>query len=264
MTKGTVKIIEMKKDQNIEFIIEEIDEPEVPTEFQKVQQAEADIYYKFRYTFEQDDTDPQMRKLIMRGIINDLRRFMIGGKYTAAIECFSVGMVPTKPHCHIHFVSRTKKDTIRKWLKRHDDCARFVSNRCYAISVEVDVKIEKFWRYPLKQQKGDTHMGTRCEGFEPAEIVSMRDAAYEIWKTAAEVQNKKIEKKENADQLSDRLFEFLDKLGQKDDKSLKIGIQQFYIVEEQRPFNKTTALGYFYNYKITRKLMTHEQLANTW
>ena len=121
------------------LLLREIEEPEVPTEFQKVQLSEADIYYKFRYTFEEDDAkDPEMRKRTMRLIINDLRRFMVGGKYTSGIECFSRGMVPTKPHCHIHFVSRTKKDTIRKWLKRHDDTDfRFASNRCMLLALRL-------------------------------------------------------------------------------------------------------------------------------
>jgi hypothetical protein len=138
-------------------------------------------------------------------------------------------------------------------------------NRCYSLAVEVNVDKEKYFRYPLKQQNGDTRKYCGGGGFEQSSMISMRDCAYAVWLTAAEVMNKKIEKKENNDQLSDRLFVYLDNIGQLDnDLSIKIGIQKFYIEQEQKPFNKTTALGYMYNYKIARKKMTHEELAATW
>lgn len=263
ISKSVTEIIEMRN-QNIEFIIEEIEEPEVPTEFQNCQLSQADIYYKFRYTFSDEDVELNERRAVMKLIIHDLRRFMIDGKYVAGIEKFTKGMVDAAAHCHIHFVSRTKKDTIRKWLKRHDESGIFHRNKCYALPVEVDVNCDKFWRYPLKQQKNDTAVLVLSEGFSVGQLRKWTDEAYAVWITACEVENKKIEKKENTDALSDRLFVHLDKLDKKDDISLKIGIQQFYIVEEQRPFNRTTALGYFYNYKIMRGLMTHEQLASTW
>lgn len=263
ISKPVTEIIEMKN-QNIEFIIEEIEETPVSSEFEKCQLSEADIYYKFRYTFSEEDTDLDERKAVMKSIIRELRRFMLGGKYTAAIELFKEGMVDCKAHCHIHFTSRTKKNTITTWLKRHDDTNIYHTNKCYACCIEVDVNYDRFWRYPLKQQKNSTATVVLSEGFPVTELTRLRDEAYAVWITGSEVRNKKIEKKENSDALSDRLFVHLDKLDKKDDISLKIGIQQFYIVEEQRPFNRTTALGYFYNYKIMRGLMTHEQLASTW
>lgn len=262
--KDKATILQMTK-QNIEFIIEEIDEPEVPSEFQKVSQSQADIYYKFRYTFPEGEIESN-RNAILKAFIKQLRRFMIGGKYVAGIECFKTGMVDARPHLHLHFVSRTKRDTISKWLRRHDDpdMPALHGNRCYALSVETVVNGDKFWRYPLKQQKNDTQRTAYSEGFTKEEVARLRDEAYAVWITSCEVQNKKIEKKEDADALSDRLYKYLDKLDKKDNLSIKVGIQKFYILEEQKPFNKTTALGYFYNYKIMRGLMTHEELASTW
>ena len=75
-------------------------------------------------------------------------------------------------------------------------------------------------------------------------------------------------KKENSEQLADRLYAYLDDRkcndGVTTDRTIKVHIQRFYIEVEKRPFNKTTALGYFYGYKILRNLMTHEQLSATW
>lgn len=248
---------------NVEFIIEEIDEVKI-NEFEKIVLSQADIYYKFRYTFNESITDLQDQKSITKLIIDILRQYMSSEYYTAGIEWFKSGMVDCRPHVHIHFISRTKKDTIVKKLKRSQDVL-FSGNRCYALGVEVNVDKEKFFRYPLKQQNGDTRKFISAGGFEKETLIKMRDCAYAVWLTAAEVMNKKIEKKEDSDQLCDRLYVYLDNLGHLDnDLSIKIGIQKFYIEQEKKPFNKTTALGYFYNYKIQKGKMTHEQLAQLW
>ena len=241
--------------------------PETDSEFEKTQFSEADIYYKFRYTFSEDaQGDLHAQNLITKGIIKILQKFMLT-KYTGGIEWFKSGMLDVAHHVHIHFVSRTKKDTIVKALKRSDkdeECPLFHTNRCYALGREVDVHISKFWRYPLKQQKGDTRKKIFFKGFSQGEIVTLRDEANAVWLTSAEIQNKKNERKEDSDQLSSRLYAHLDKQDTSSDIKIKIEIQKFYIEIEDRPFNRTTALGYFYNYKIMRKKMTHEELALTW
>jgi len=249
--------------ENIQFIIEEVEETPV-SEFDKIKLSHADIYYKFRYTFDdgrQANLDDQ--KTVTNEIIKMLRPYMSSEYYTAGIEWFKSGMVDAKHHVHVHFISRTKKDTIVKKLKRSSDW--FDGNRCYSLGIEVNVDKEKFFRYPLKQQKGDTRKFTKCGGFDKETLITMRDCAYAVWLTAAEVMNKKIQKKEESDQLCDRLYVYLDNIGHMDtDIKIKIAIQKFYIEQEKKPFNKTTALGYFYNYKIQKGKMTHEELAALW
>lgn len=238
------------------------------SEFDKTQYSEADIYYKFRYTFADDaQGDLHCQKLQTKRIVGILSKFMLETKYTAGIEWFKSGMIDVKQHVHVHFKSRTKKDTIVKALKRadkDDDVKLFHTNRCYALGREVDVHIDKFWRYPYKQQAGDTRKTMMFRGFTKEDCLAWRDVAYACWITASEIANKKIEKKEDTDQLSSRLYAFLDTKDTSTDIKIKIEIQKFYIEVEDRPFNRTTALGYFYNYKILRKKMTHEELAGTW
>lgn len=268
-----IPIIEMGKDKNnIEFIIEEKEEVVEPTltEFEKVSKSQADIYYKFRYTFMEEDNDLFTQQAIARSIIRELKRYMVRGYYTAGIEHFSSGMVDAKPHLHIHFVSRDKKDTIRKHLhynqdEKYGEKAFDGKRGRYALCQEVIVHEERFWRYPLKQQKNDTKRFCNAAGFTKDAVISMIDKAYDHWVTASEIENAKKEKKEVADLLSERLFQYLDThVTQRCDRNLKIAIQRFYIVEEQRPFNKTTAYGYLLNYKIIRGLMTHDELEKTW
>lgn len=255
-------------EENMKLIIEESDDEEYEKVIEKVTLSECDIYYKFRYTFE-DEMDEREKKATIDLLIRWLKRFIIGGKFTLGVEHFKSGMEQAKPHIHIHFVSRTKKDTIVKHLKRQskkDDLDIFHTNRCYALGVEVNVNEDKFFRYPLKQQKGETYKKILFgEYFTKERIQTLRDEAYAVWITSCEIQNKKREKKEDMDCLSERLYFYLDKLDNLDtDLKIKIGIQKFYIEEEKKPFNKATALGYFYNYKIQRNRMTHEQLASLW
>jgi len=249
---------------NIQFIIEEIEEITI-SEFEKIKLSHADIYYKFRYTFNEEmHANLNDQKSITDEILKILRPYMSSEYYTAGIEWFKSGMVDCKHHVHVHFISRTKKDTIVKKLKRSSD-SWFSGNRCYSLGVEVNVDKDKFFRYPLKQQQGDTRKYIKAGGFSKESLIQMRDCAYAVWLTAAEVMNKKIQKKEDSDQLCDRLFVYLDNIGQMDtDLKIKVSIQKFYIEQEKKPFNKTTALGYFYNYKIQKGLMTHEELAALW
>lgn len=268
-----IPIIEMGKDKNnIEFIIEETEEVHEPTttEFEKVSKSQADIYYKFRYTY-LEDTNMEDQVAIARMIIRELKRYMVRGFYSAGIEYFSSGMVDAKPHLHIHFVSRTIKDTIRKHLhynqdEKYGEKIFDGSRNRYALCVEIIVNEHRFWRYPLKQQKNDTKRFCNVGGFSKDSVISMIDIAYDQWVTASEIENAKKEKKESTDQLSERLFQYLDThvTTSRCDRNLKIAIQRFYIVEEQRPFNKTTAYGYLLNYKIIRGLMTHDELEKTW
>jgi len=170
-----------------------------------------------------------------------------------------------KPHVHIHFVSRHKKDTIIKKLKRHSETKDLLmGNRCYSMGIEVNVNERKFWRYPLKQQKEKTKRFYRSSGFDDIEIESMINEAYAVWITSCEIQNKKNEKKEDSDLFSDRLFNYLNKMNVSSDINIKIHIQKFYIEVEKKPFNMTTARGYFINYKVQKGLLSHEELAKLW
>lgn len=260
-------------DENMKLIIEESDDEEI-TEIEKTELSQCDIYYKFRYTFPDDEdfTDIHLQRTRAKLIYQFIKKFILGDRFTLGIEHFKSGMEEAKPHIHLHFVSRTKKDTIVKSLKRaskKEELDLFHTNRCYGLGVEVNVNEDKFFRYPLKQQKGDTYRFIRYGNFITKDrLIQLRDEAYAVWITACEIQNKKKEKKEDSDQLCDRLYCYLDSKGLNDDVTtdtqIKIHIQKFYIEEEKKPFNKTTALGYFYNYKITRNRMTHEQLACLW
>lgn len=254
-------------EENMKLLIEE----ESDTNFDNATLSQADIYYKFRYTFDQEgfgENYPESRKfacykMITQTLITHLEKYMLGGRYTAGIEYFKAGMIDAKPHVHIHFVSRHKKDTIVKKLKRHSETKDYFNgNRSYSMGVEVNVNERKFWRYTLKQQKNQTEKFYCSNGID--DIDSMINEAYAVWITACEIQNAKNQKKEDSDLFSDRLFNYLNKNNCSSDITIKIAIQKFYIEVEKKPFNMTTARGYFINYKVTKGLMSYEELAGMW
>jgi len=251
-------------EENMRLIIEE-DEPE--SNIDNATLSQADIYYKFRYTFEENTGDLYNQmieyKAVTKCLLSHLEKYMVEGRYVAGIEYFKSGMIDAKPHVHIHFVSRHKKDTIIKKLKRHSETKDLLlGNRCYSMGIEVNVNERKFWRYPLKQQKDKTKRFYCSNGID--DIDSLINEAYAVWITACEIQNKKIEKKEDSDLFSDRLFNYLNKQNVSSDISIKINIQKFYIDVEKKPFNMTTARGYFINYKVHKGLLSHEELAKLW
>lgn len=275
MDKYLTYFILGKDNMPIELIIDDTVPLEVldvrpEKEKEMLNKSSSLILYHLRITFEPlglglDSLEEQ--KIYTKGRLRDLEQYT--DKWIAGIEHFKKGCNPCKAHVHILFLSYTKKDTIRKQLIRLN--GELVGNKAYSLKAIADQNIKAF-RYPLKQQKNETHrwatvspaMKDYVQDVFGCDVQRMRDEAYAVWQMACEVSNAKEEKEEQANMFMDRLFRYLDKVDFVDDLDLKVRIQKFYIVEEKKPFNKTTALGYFYNYQIHRGLITHEYLASKW
>lgn len=249
-----------------------------PTPIQKQKMSLTGITYHLRFTFRGSyDTDPadlSCQKLFARKVSSVIKPYVENDVWVLGVEHFKKGMAVATPHIHMVFVSRFDKETIRKQFIRkmeEDDKGCVSGNKIYSLKAEVENNV-KIWRYPLKQQKNDTKRisiyGSNYEKYcvenFNKDVKEMRNDAYAIWTMACEVSNAKEQHSLDKCELFDRLVYYLDKLDKFDDVSLKIAIQKFYIEEEKKPFNKTTATGYMLNYKITKGLMTHEQLALTW
>lgn len=165
-------------------------------------------YYKYRYTFSKIEQDLEEQKNILRYFVNFIKsHYLLGDRIVGGIEHYTKGMVKTKPHIHIHFMSKSKSDTIRKGLMREYNLV----GRCQSCKAEVIVDETKFWRYALKQQAGDTMRGMLVSGFSKEEAKSMIDVAYACWKQSAEIAVGKVEKKLERSS-KDRLFSYLDNL----------------------------------------------------
>lgn len=267
--------LEMMNDGNIKMRICEKHDMTVepPTAAVSSKKSTTPIVYHLRYTFLYE-ADADTAKGLIKDFAAHLKNFIWGNVWIGSVEAFKAGMQPTDLHIHFTFLSCFHKEQIRKpFLRGMEKWNHKVSgNRQYSLSVKPCNNIQ-VWRYNLKQQKNETLRGALCgagfmeymhKQFNVESFNQLRDEAYAVWLTACEVADAKDLHAARKSELQDRLFDYLDKLDNFDDLNLKVGIQKFYIEEEKKPFNKTTALGYFYNYKITKGHMTHLELASKW
>jgi hypothetical protein len=251
--------------ENITFEISELDEdtpnpPIIPLTKTSVIRGElarytVPVYYKYRFTFQPDDS-LDYQKAQVRNIIREMKKqdYILGNRYIASIEHYSVGMSSAKPHTHIHFMSRAKSDTIRKQLAREFE----MIGRVQCCKAEVNVDEAKFWRYPLKQQQGPSKIYTLFEGFEQQEINRMCDIAYEMWKVAAEVSVAKRERVEETNTLKDRLFIYLDTLTLITRYDVISAALMYYVEKENHPVNNQTIDGYVNLYMLQKKMVSYE------
>lgn len=218
-------------------------------------------YYKYRYTFPKDDELEYQKTTASRMVKHIVEHFSLDGRYTAGIEHFTKGMQACKPHVHIHFLSKHKSDTIRKNMARTFE----MIGRCQACIAEVLVDEDKFFRYPLKQQDGESRRWSSYskELFTKEQVIAWRDVAYACWLQSAEVLVGKLEKKIERT-TEDRLFHQLDRAYELDEECfktyyevLKYGLA--YWAEHELTFNYSTICGYVDKYLLSRGKMSYDK-----
>jgi len=220
------------------------------------------FYYKYRYTFQNDEVDDlERQKIVARQMCENLMKFSTDGRYTAGIEHFTKSMQACKPHLHVHFLSREKADSIRRAQARLFD----LKGRCQACIPDVIVTEEKFFRYPLKQQDGDSRRWSSYSKahFTKEQMIHMRDVAYSCFIQSAEVMVGKLEKKIERT-TEDRLYHQLDRAYELDEECfpmyydvLKYGLA--YWAENELTFNYSTITGYIDKYLLTRGKMSYDK-----
>lgn len=210
-------------------------------------------FYKYRFTF---DADTSLQAQISKAnqILADIMPYMIVEKYTLGIEYYTKGMQVAKPHLHIHFMSKHPAKNIREKLRTNHE----MIGRVQACKAEVLVDEEKFWRYPLKQQKNQSRKYHRTFGFSDDEEKHMIDVAYSCWKQAAEVEGARIARREERSG-KDRLFAYLDSVY--DDtmtlRGLRIESYKYYVNFEDG-FSQPTVKGYAYMYALKKGIISFE------
>lgn len=245
----------------------------VPTPAQLCKRSLSGIIYHLRYTY-CDTSDLYHQKQLLRNMIRVMFPYFDNNLYVGSIEHFKAGMNIAKPHFHLVFCSTFDKETLRSFIVGKlsgYEGIKVTGNKKYSLKPMLMPDI-KAWRYVLKQQKNDTYRYSTvspefkeyCLSTFDKEVPQLRDEAYAIWITACEVVQSKEQHEVQKKELQDRMFAYLEKSGATSDLDIKVNIGKFYVEEERKPFNKTTALGYFYNYKITKGLMTYEELALIW
>lgn len=217
-------------------------------------------FCKYRYTFLRDVQQVDEQKKIFDYIWRFIdEHYNHGKKMVGGIEHFTKGFVAAKPHIHIHFATRSSGDTIRKGLMRH--FPEYYIGRCQSATMEVICNDdEKFYRYPLKQQKNESKVAAKAKGFDKEKIAQLTDVAYDCWLASAQVYINKLEKK--AERTSeDRLFAVLDaqhELEPFHSYRKLISVALAYYIEHEPTYNRLTIIGYCDRWVLTREVMTHD------
>lgn len=223
------------------------------------------VYYKLRITLDQDvydESNAQKNDRLGPRVCNSMVRALeekghVDGKLTSAYEYKGKTGDYTKPHFHIHFRSRSKKEAVRKailryWMAQYDETLK--GNAMWSLVIEPYVVEDKLFGYLFKHQ--DVENPPLTIGFSKDEITAMIKASKMINAVATDVaQRKKIRKEEN-DTLYDRLEVALDKgegtIGE---------ILDFYM-KENKPINDTTIVGYYNLYRLKRQRITTAEYAD--
>lgn len=212
------------------------------------------VFYKYRYTFP-DDFDARDKKNRFTNMFNFIKHHYALGNMVGGMEEYTKGMVATKPHIHIHFVSKHKADTIRKGIMREFE----LIGRCQSCKAEVLVDEPKFWRYALKQQMNETKRHILYFGFDKEWIDIQTEIAYACWKQSAEINVQKIEKKLERTS-KERLFSYFDTLPfeYKSIKQSCILAYEYYANHEENVCVKTID-GYVNLYLLKNKYLSYDE-----
>lgn len=223
-------------------------------------QVSIPVFYKYRYTFDKGssiDEQISLSKLIIKLI---KERYACDNRLTAGIEHFTKGKLETKPHLHVHFISKKNSNTIRKGLALEFN---FIG-RCQCCKAEAIVNEDKFFRYPLKQQKNDTFRWGHAAGFSQDEKLNMVEVAYGIWTVSAEVAIEKLEKK-IARNSEDRVCQVLDNLFALDPPKTYFDVMKCalnYYAEHEETFSYSTISGYVDKYLIRNSKISIQKYLN--
>ena len=223
------------------------------------------LCYKLRITTDDETYNPDNRqfKTLLRVANNIYGRLIssqfIHSKATMGCEVKGKNGDYVKPHFHIHFNSKVKKDTIVKNLKRYYDDQygeTLKGNGMYYLKLESYIDNEKkFYGYPLKQQENLDNV--KSIGYTDEQLEELRVGANAVYKTGCEVQQARDDKREEKETLWDRLEEFLNKNSASEPMAKII---EFYM-EENRPINNTTIIGYYNLYRLKSNKITIEDYA---
>lgn len=223
------------------------------------------LCYKLRITTDEETYNPDNNHFkTLVSIANRIYDRLINSNFIyskAVMGCEVKGKNGdyVKPHFHIHFNSKVKKDTIVKNIKRYyeDQYGETLrGNSQYYLKLESYIDNEnKFYGYPLKQQESANYV--KYQGYTLAEIENLRFGANAVYKTGCEVQQARDDKRDDKETLWDRLEKYLN-----DNPHCEVmgKIIEFYM-NENKPINNTTIIGYYNLYRLKSNKISIEQYA---
>jgi len=220
------------------------------------------IHYKFRFTFTEQDKSFEYEKelprfkTIARHLVQKLLDTYNIGKLIGGVETLNRAGDRTWCHLHIHFDAIENKETIARLIKRYlaDNYTQNVTGvKYFMLKPDVAKNIDEFMRYPLKQ----TFDKKLCYGYTDEELEIMHKVAQSSYMKCQEINQAKLDKSDTADTLFERLCRYLEQTQDNKKSPLLISATKFY-VEENKPINRHTIVGYVDNYMLRKNLITYE------
>lgn len=224
------------------------------------------VYYKFRFTFTEQDASHEYKdniprwKAITRHLVSKLTKMYQIEELTGGCEQLNKRGERTWYHMHIHFTATEQKETISRMIKRylHDTYDQECSGvKAYSFKPDYPRDKRLFFQYPLKQGL-DPQM---CYGFSLSDLEILHLAAKSSYEIVCQVNNAKMDKKDNNDTLFERLKMKLEQ-SQETKKGQLLCVASNFYVEEQRPINRQTIQGYVDTYMLEKQIITHEDYWN--
>ena len=254
-------------------------EPNVVLDYSDINQSEQQetyftekvlIYYKFRFTFSDQDKehnydDKYIKKCqaIAHATVSKLLALYDIQRLTAGVEQTNKAGDKTWLHMHIHFACTSTRDTIARMLKRYlgergesgwgQDTTGV---KVFSLKPEAIIRNrDDFYRYPLKENL-DKNI---CFGFQRHILENMHHIALECKSKSQEVWAKRLDHTDQNNSIFQKLCDKFDKLPMSVQKFPYLTAATELYIEEERPVNKGTIMGYVDNYMLAKGYMTMQE-----
>jgi hypothetical protein len=233
----------------------------------------APILHDLRFTF--SDQDKELKclqdksfiarsKQIWKKLVQHLKDlgYFYKNTYTSGYETMNKDGEQCSAHIHLRFQSIKNTQSMRREIKRYlaktyDEDTH--GNKAMMFKGIVERDIDKFWRYPLKQSL----KAEMCGGFTNEQLEHMHQVAKDAYQTVVQVNQKKIDKKDNTDTLFQRVLIQI----KKNNDTTKIAIAKTFIetyIKEDRPLNRSVIEGYVLNAMVKLQLTTIDEVLHNW
>lgn len=228
------------------------------------------IYYKFRFTFSDQDKEHnydnnyiQKCEAITKATVAKLVALYDITKLTAGVEQTNKAGDKTWLHTHIHFACTTSRDTIARMLKRYLGergetgwGQETTGVKVFSLKPEPIIRSkDDFYRYPLKE-KLDKNI---CFGFQRQILENMHQVAADSKSKSQEVWAKRLDHTDQNNSIFQKLCDRFNKLEKSVQKFQYLTVATQLYIEEERPVNKATIMGYVDNYMLANGYITMEE-----
>lgn len=228
------------------------------------------IGYHFRYTFSgqsknlerlNDSVFMNRCKKIHSEFISMVMKhgYVYQGKLTSGFEVRNKAGENCRAHFHMVFRSKHIKQSMNRTFQRYMENKwgeSYCGNESHSFKEQHIRCVDEFWRYPLKQNL-KKHL---CRGFTDDQLEIFHKVAKESYAKVVEINQKKMDKKDNPDTLFLKVIYNMKKLEilPKTPREIAKHFVQYY-KDKNLPINSATIKGYVTLAMLQLDIMTVDE-----